>query len=474
MRLNGLFRWENPLGRRHYLALGVLLVLVKVNLDSAIAGLVFHKPWALVTSFATLSSGNRVFSDFPFYGTMLLVALPFIWAGVTLTLRRLRSAGLPPGLVVLFFVPAVNYLFFLVLVALPEKNALAGEAGASVIPARWLPRSAPGSLFAGLLGTVIITALFGLPEVVRWLMAGDFRDILQIFRYYTLGLFMGLPFACGLMTVLFDTVHAHRSVLRCLGMSAACITLLFLLTLALAFEGLICLLMAFPLSLGLGMAGGLLGYFIQKRPPAMRTTDTPLVVGLLILAMPLLMGAEVATLPEAPLLAVTTQIDIDAPREVVWRHVVAFSDLPEPTEWYFRTGIAYPIRARINGQGVGAVRHCEFSTGPFVEPITVWDAPHLLRFSVSSQPMPMHELSWREIRPPHLDGYLKSEQGQFLLTPLPNDGTRLAGTTWYRHKMWPVGYWRLWSDGIIHRIHQRVLAHIKTLAEGDTLDNDST
>ena len=48
--------------------------------------------------------------------------------------------------------------------------------------------------------------------------------------------------------------------------------------------------------------------------------------------------------------------------------VIGFSDLPEPPEWEYRLGIAYPMRARIDGEGVGAVRRCEFSTGPFVEP----------------------------------------------------------------------------------------------------------
>lgn len=31
----------------------------------------------------------------------------------------------------------------------------------------------------------------------------------------------------------------------------------------------------------------------------------------------------------------------------------------------------------------------------------------------------------------------------------------------------PATYWRLWSDAIVHRIHLRVLRHIKQLAETD-------
>jgi hypothetical protein len=132
----------------------------------------------------------------------------------------------------------------------------------------------------------------------------------------------------------------------------------------------------------------------------------------------------------------------------------------------FRAGIAYPIRAEMRGTGVGAERHCVFSTGSFVEPIEVWDAPHLLKFSVISNPAPMEEWTpYSHIDTPHLHGFLVSEGGQFLLTPLPNGGTRLEGTTWYQHGLWPSQYWRVWSDAIIHKIHLRVLRHIRDEVE---------
>jgi hypothetical protein len=145
---------------------------------------------------------------------------------------------------------------------------------------------------------------------------------------------------------------------------------------------------------------------------------------------------------------------------------VAFSQIPPPTEWMFRAGIAYPIRAEMIGTGAGAERHCVFSTGAFVEPIQVWDEPRLLKFSVTSNPAPMEEWTpYSHIEPAHLQGFLVSEGGQFLLTPLPNGGTRLEGTTWYHHGLWPSTYWRVWSDAIIHRIHLRVLQHIRDEVE---------
>ena len=182
--------------------------------------------------------------------------------------------------------------------------------------------------------------------------------------------------------------------------------------------------------------------------------------------MPGLILLEYSLGETPPLYAVKTSVVINANLETVWSHVVSFSELPPPTEAMFKTGIAYPIRAEIRGQGVGAVRHCVFSTGEFVEPITVWDEPHLLRFDVTAQPSSMEELSlYSDLRPPHLENYLISRRGQFQLTSLPDGATLLEGTTWYQNRFWPAPYWHLWSDYIIHRIHQRVLLHIKSLAE---------
>jgi hypothetical protein len=92
---------------------------------------------------------------------------------------------------------------------------------------------------------------------------------------------------------------------------------------------------------------------------------------------------------------------------------------------------------------------------------------------VTSNPAPMQEWTpYSHVDPPHLHGFLVSSGGQFLLRPLPNGGTRLEGTTWYRHSLWPAPYWRLWSDAIIHRIHMRVLGHIRHEAESSNPEGD--
>ncbi len=233
---------------------------------------------------------------------------------------------------------------------------------------------------------------------------------------------------------------------------AACAFLLFL-----GLEGLICIAMALPLAVPLAILGSWLVFQADVPKRAMRG------LGMLLLLPPGLLFDAIAV---PPVYRVRTSIVIRAPAEQVWRHVVSFPDLPAPHEWYFRAGLAYPERTRIDGSGPGAVRYCDFSTGPVVEPVEVWDAPRLLRFRVTSSPAPLHEWSpYANLSPKHLHGYLVSKQGQFRLIPLAGNRTLLEGTSWYQHGLWPAPYWRLWSDAIIHRIHLRVLTHIKTLAE---------
>jgi Polyketide cyclase / dehydrase and lipid transport len=239
----------------------------------------------------------------------------------------------------------------------------------------------------------------------------------------------------------------------------AALSLLFLLR----WEGLICIAMALPLALPLGAFGSWLVY----RVGSSRLATTGVAMVLLLPVASITWDAKAPP----PVFQVRSAIEIAATPEQVWKHVVTFSELPEPQEWFFRAGLSYPKRARIEGSGPGAIRYCEFSTGPFVEPIEVWNELRLLRFRVTENPAPMTEWSpYAQVLPKHLHGYLISKQGQFRLTQLASNRTLLEGTTWYQHGLWPAEYWRWWSDAIIHRIHLRVLNHIRTLAEKDASD----
>ena len=297
------------------------------------------------------------------------------------------------------------------------------------------------------------------PCVVSWLFA---YLAVSVWMAYATGLFIWLPIVLGASaTIIFG--YKNEVTKRQLRLTAFLTLGIFCLgLLTFAFEGIICIAMAAPIGLFFTWVGYLIGYQIIK---SKTTGAAPTAMILLLLSVPAVMGFEYATTDKEEIRSVVTTIEINASPETVWKNVVVFPTLDEPTEFIFKTGIAYPISATIDGNGVGAIRHCNFSTGSFVEPITVWDEPRLLKFSVVDQPEPMKELSPYDIHPNHLHGFWVSKQGQFKLTQLPNGHTLLEGTTWYVNKIKPNFYWTIWSDNIVHEIHQRVLQHIKRQSE---------
>jgi hypothetical protein len=457
-KLSDLWRWAGPLDRGPYLFWGVLLAAIKFNLDRLIAAMwfgqswtVFHREtWALYLWQSPLREAQQ-----PYVRTLLIVSLPFLWVGTVLTLRRLRALGWRPFWVLLFFVPVVKFIFFAVLCLLRSKDHVKDLPVPEGTWDRALSWVLPRGTFGSAAVAVFATAMLAL--AAAWLGTSVFRD-------YGWTIFVGLPFNMGFLSALIQSFRKEQGVWPCVIVANVTVMLVGVGFLLVAMEGAMCLLMAAPLAFVIATLGGLLGYAVQKsfwwRPAS------PTLFCSVLVLVPLTMGMEHMLPPALPLLAVRSSVVVNAPPEKVWRSVVTFAELPPPKEWIFRLGVAYPMRAEISGHGVGAVRHCVFSTGPFVEPIEVWDEPCLLKFAVTRNPEPMQEWTpYRDVHPAHLDGYLESRAGQFRLVPLEGGRTLLEGTTWYHHHLWPADYWQVWSDHIIHTIHMRVLRHVKELSE---------
>ncbi|MGH7449167.1 MAG: hypothetical protein ACRELT_16460, partial [Longimicrobiales bacterium] len=309
---------------------------------------------------------------------------------------------------------------------------------------------AQGERLPGALLSMAVGGMIGLTMV--WLGA-------ELINSYGLALFMGTPFCIGLVTA-YTLCRRFPATSR---ETHEVVVMTMLLVAGAAFvvglEGAICLLMIAPLGLVLALMGGAAGRFLATAGEAPGH-------GAVLIAI-LLPGGAAVEAGSNPTLAreVRSAVVIDAPSATVWDHVIAFSPIPEPTEALFRLGLAYPVSADIRGSGVGAVRYCVFSTGAFVEPITAWDPAVRLAFDVIAAPPPLKELSYRDVAPPHMDGYLLPRRGEFRLVPLADGRTRLEGSTWYEQRLRPEGYWVLFSDRIIGAIHRRVLAHIRAQAE---------
>ncbi len=282
------------------------------------------------------------------------------------------------------------------------------------------------------------------------------------FSSYGWTLFLGVPIVVSFISSLIYRRLGEATRPKTYGVSLLSLLLLGGLILIFAIDGLICLLMALPLAAALALIGCSIGYALGERLSAGVAKALPLI---LCAAFPFLVAFENRHPTEPLLHSVTTRITVAAPIQSVWQEVIAFNRITAPPTGLFRLGIAYPIEAKIEGEGVGAIRHCIFSTGPFIEPITRWETPHTLAFDVISNPPALKELSpWKNIETPHLDGTFTSRRGEFKLYEQEGK-TILEGTTWYTQTITPDWYWHHISDQIIHLVHLRVLEHIKETTE---------
>jgi hypothetical protein len=454
-RLPQLWQWHGTVDRGTYALVGIAGFAIKHNIDRIVATVWFGRRFTplnyWVAPVSVVRADQLSADDARFFAAMAAIALPFIIVGLTMTIRRLRSAGLPAALAVLFFIPVGNLIFFLLLCLAPARTVrtnLAAPERAGI--GSFIPRDSLGS-------SALAVALTGSVGALATYIG------VQALGIYGWGVFVALPFCLGLFSVFIYTYHEVRSLAGCVAVSAMSIGIVAAGLLAFAIEGFICIVMAIPIALPLALLGGFTGFMCQRgRTTSIQSPSTMLMVLLLPVGI---MGSEALAASESGLVSVRTTIRIDAPAARVWQNLIAFPDIVQPPETLFKLGVSYPIRAAIHGQGPGAMRECVFSTGTFVEVINVWETGKRLGFSVLSAPEGMRELSPYDIHPRHLDGYFVPESAEFSLTTNPDGSTQLDGISWYRNRMWPSPYWRLWSDWILHRVHTRVFEHIRSLSE---------
>lgn len=445
--LRFLFGFSESVSRRQYVVAGLSLALLKYALDFTAVYVTTKELWSPLVFLSPLltvrveAAGQM--APAALLWVMAAYSLPFAWIGLSMSVRRAADAGRSPWLGVLFLLPVINLLMILGLSLSPTRGQWRHQTG-EIVPLDL--RNAALGIVPGLLLALVMV-------------------VLSVFVLGSYGwtLFFATPFAVGVVAGFLTNRTSMRRVSATVFTSSVTMVLIGMTLVLLALEGIVCVLMAAPLAIVLAMMGGLVGRAMANARRYHRSN--PAAISVILLSLPLFAAAETFS-TDSPVYEVASSVVVDADAMVVWEKVLSFSELPEPSPWVKRTGVAYPTRAELVGEGVGAVRYCEFSTGPFVEPITVWEPGRRLAFDVESQPAPMKEWSpYRHVHPPHLDGYLRSLRGEFRLVDLGDGRTRLEGSTWYEIDMSPRAYWSLYSSAIIQSIHMRVLHHVKAEAE---------
>lgn len=162
------------------------------------------------------------------------------------------------------------------------------------------------------------------------------------------------------------------------------VALLMAAAMATMLEGAICIIVWSPIALALSSVGGIIAGLTRKEedPPRNRSYVLVTVAILPVVLAPL----EQQLTPSSTVSIAETEIVIDAPAEVIWENIREVPAIaPEELEKTFVHSIGFPrpIEARLEGEGVGAVRYATFEGDVlFIETVTDWEPLKRLSFTI--------------------------------------------------------------------------------------------
>jgi hypothetical protein len=378
----------------------------------------------------------------------LILALAYLmivaWALAALAFRRAADAGVSEWIAAYAVAPIVQIPVMLFLCVCPSRAQADPASNAGDVAAAgssWAP--AVQGLIAGVALTLFAVAVGAL-----------------VFGTYGFGIFVVSPFVIGATTAYFANRQSEIDGLQTAQL-VVCATVLGGIALMIAaLEGAVCIILAAPLGIGVALMGGALGRGIALTT---RRSPTQTIAGAALL--PLVFALE-TILPATTSFDTYETMEVNAPPELVWKSIVHMSPIDAPLALPFRLGVAFPVGGEILGEGVGAVRRGEFSTGTAIERVTEWVPNRRLAFDVSTDVPAMHELSpYSHVHAPHVIGYFRTTFTSFELVQLDNDRTNIIEHTSHQLKLDPVFYWLPLARWIVHENNARVLDHIRRQAE---------
>ena len=412
-----------PLGCWAYLGSALPLLLVEYAAAMTPRVVAFHAD-RLPSFLKTLAGTGR--SDILMIGVIVLASIVLLgW----LSARRAKTVNAPGSIMVLAVVP------WLQLIAIPILAFFSGKSQPPSVGSL----SAMRGVFWGL--SIAVAA-----EIVFTLAFGQFG----------IALFVGSPFLVGLVTAYYAARdgHPHPLIVAQVALLLAS-TVLF----GFAFEGLFCLLLAYPLAALAVVIGGGVGIVIARRSKRQGTALSSIAL------LPLLFAAETAA-PPSVVFGDTRSIEVAAPPAAVWKAIVHMGTIVKAPAAPFGWGLAYPVAGRIDGRGVGAIRLGVFSTGTAYERVTRWQPNRELWFDVLSDPPMMRETNpFGPVRSAHLEGYFATHDARFTLTELSGSRTRLTLTTSHELKIGPTAYFLPIARWAVDENKRRVLAHFRDRAQ---------
>lgn len=216
-------------------------------------------------------------------------------------------------------------------------------------------------------------------------------------------------------------------------------------------SGLACitiLIMIFVLPVYIGTLIGRAFRLWNSRRITARIYSTPIAIFFLF---PILFGAiEQHYFEITPVHTVTTQVVVDAPKEIVWKTLRFYEHVKQEPPLLLKLGLPIPIRAIGNHKNIGDITSCEYEGGGFIKKkITTIIHNKELSFDVIEQSL-------------HFEHDLTLKGGSILLSSTNNGlATIVTMKTSYESYVRPNWFWQYNMDAVIKSLHKFVINDIK-------------
>lgn len=311
----------------------------------------------------------------------------------------------------------------------------------------------------GALGIVLLIALaiYLLPALVFGSNAGA--------GTVSVGFLLITPVCLGAIASLLSDMPGNRSMLyHTLKLPLLLAAIVSAFGLLILREGMICVVMLLPLWLPAISLGGYLVKRLHRRFHAKYSVHTTFLTGLAALAT----LAGPAPFSAEQVYRVESSLIIAASPENIWPHLESLTGLsPEEGRWNITQDLLQvprPVSARLEGQGIGAIRYAEWDSGiTFEEHITEYVPNREMRWHFVFPDPTLHHHVDRHIDPN--GDHLNVRSGGYTLEPLSEGRTRLHLHTEITLNTQLNAYPALWANFMLGDIQKNILTLIRDRAE---------
>lgn len=276
-----------------------------------------------------------------------------------------------------------------------------------------------------------------------------------------------VPFALGALTAALVPTDARHRWARFAVLPLLPSLLMFVIAMALAWEGAICLVFASPLFLFMAMLGGILMGALRVGL-ASRNRKGTAAFAAVAAAAPYLFAPVEARLPAPDAVReVSTSVEVAADPATVWAEIVRVPEIrADELAWspFHAIGIPRPREATLDREAVGGRRLALFEGGiRFVETVTEWRPRETFAFDIVVDADTVGpEVLDRHVR---VGGaYFDVLHGRFVVQPA-GEGVVLHLASRHRLTTRLNPYAALWTDAVMADIQRAVCRVVKARAE---------